>query len=107
MMPWPACRLSLTVSRQESHRSVMGHRLTGLSGPDYYATIAPNLPLESLDSPSRRFLNVDWRCISGVVKRNTYTIMPYKTVIRLLGVARNPANGFPARLLETRTETPC
>ena len=25
--------------------------------------------------------------------------MPYKTVIRLLGVARNPANGFPARLL--------
>ena len=33
------------------------------------------------------------------MKRNTYTIMPYKTVIRLLGVARNPANGFPARLL--------
>ena len=27
--------------------------------------------------------------------------MPYKTGIRLLGVARNPANGFPARLLET------
>ena len=26
--------------------------------------------------------------------------MPYKTVIRLLGVARNPANGFPARLLD-------
>ena len=26
--------------------------------------------------------------------------MPYKTGIRLLGVARNPANGFPARLLE-------
>ena len=25
--------------------------------------------------------------------------MPYKTVIRLIGVARNPANGFPARLL--------
>ena len=25
--------------------------------------------------------------------------MPYKTGIRLLGVARNPANGFPARLL--------
>ena len=25
--------------------------------------------------------------------------MLYKTVIRLLGVARNPANGFPARLL--------
>ena len=25
--------------------------------------------------------------------------MPYKTAIRLLGVARNPANGFPARLL--------
>ena len=28
--------------------------------------------------------------------------MPYKTGIRLLGVARNPANGFPARLLEPR-----
>ena len=26
--------------------------------------------------------------------------MPYKTGIRLLGVARNPANGFPARLLD-------
>ena len=25
--------------------------------------------------------------------------MPYKTGTRLLGVARNPANGFPARLL--------
>ena len=25
--------------------------------------------------------------------------MPYKTGIRLIGVARNPANGFPARLL--------
>ena len=25
--------------------------------------------------------------------------MPYKTVIRLIDVARNPANGFPARLL--------
>ena len=27
------------------------------------------------------------------------TTMPYKTVIRLLVVARNPTNGFPARLL--------
>ena len=27
------------------------------------------------------------------------TIMPHKTIIRLSGVARNPANGFPARLL--------
>ena len=25
--------------------------------------------------------------------------MPHKTGIRLFGVARNPANGFPARLL--------
>ena len=41
--------------------------------------------------------------IVGVVKRNTYTIMPYKTVIHLLGVARNPANGFPARLLALRS----
>ena len=26
--------------------------------------------------------------------------MPHKTIIRLSGVARNPANGFPARPLE-------
>ena len=52
-----------------------------------------------LFSPSCRFLNVDWRCNSGVVKRNTYTTTLYKMVIRLLGVARNLANGFPARLL--------
>ena len=28
--------------------------------------------------------------------------MPHKTIIRLSGVARNPANGFPARLLGLR-----
>ena len=28
--------------------------------------------------------------------------MPHKTIIRLSGVARNPANGFPARLLGWR-----
>ena len=33
------------------------------------------------------------------MKRITYIIIPYKTGIRLLGVAQNPANGFPARLL--------
>ena len=32
----------------------------------------------------------------------SYTTMPYKTVIRLLVVARNPTNGFPARLLARR-----
>ena len=50
-------------------------------------------------SPSRRFLNVDCRCNSGFLTRITYIIMPYKTGIRLPGVARNLANGFPARLL--------
>ena len=30
--------------------------------------------------------------------------MPHKTIIRLSGVARNPANGFPARLLEPGEE---
>ena len=35
------------------------------------------------------------------MKRITYIIVPYKTVRRLFGVARNPANGFPARLLGT------
>ena len=33
------------------------------------------------------------------MKRITYAIIPHKTGIRLLGVARNPANGFPARPL--------
>ena len=54
---------------------------------------------ETRFSPSRRFLNVDCRCNSGFLKRIAYTTMPYKTGLRLLGVARNPANGFPARLL--------
>ena len=31
-------------------------------------------------------------------QRNTCTTVPHKTGLRLLGVARNPANGFPARL---------
>ena len=54
---------------------------------------------ETRFSPSRRFLNVDCRCNSGFLKRIAYTTMPYKTGLGLLGVARNPANGFPARLL--------
>jgi hypothetical protein len=33
------------------------------------------------------------------LNRITDTIMPHKTIIRLSGVARNPANGFPARPL--------
>ena len=33
------------------------------------------------------------------MNRITDTIMPYKTIIRLSGVAQNPANGFPARPL--------
>ena len=32
-------------------------------------------------------------------QRNTCTTVPHKTGIRLIGVAQNPANGFPARLL--------
>ena len=35
------------------------------------------------------------------MNRITDTIMPHKTIIRLSGVARNPANGFPARPLGT------
>ena len=35
------------------------------------------------------------------MKRIAYTITPYTTVIRLLGVVQNPANGFPARPLAT------
>ena len=36
----------------------------------------------------------------------TYTIIPHKTGIRLLGVARNPANGFPARPLAVSSAFP-
>ena len=35
------------------------------------------------------------------MKRITNTITPFTTVIRLLGVVQNPANGFPARPLGT------
>ena len=66
--------------------------------------IAPR-PLASLETrtetpipPKPRFLNVDYRCNSWLLKRIAYTTMPYKTGLRLLGVARKPANGFPARL---------
>ena len=65
--------------------------------------LARNLPRNVAGNPdfppSRRLLNVVCRCSSGFLKRITYTIMPYKTGIRLIGVARNPANGFPAKLL--------
>ena len=40
------------------------------------------------------------------MKRITDTIIPHKTGIRLLGVARNSANGFPARPLEDRPGNP-
>ena len=50
-------------------------------------------------SPSHYFLGVDYRCNDGVLKRIAYDITPYTTVIRLLGVVQNPANGFPARPL--------
>ena len=39
------------------------------------------------------------------MKRITYTSMSCKTAIRLVGVARNQANGFPARLLDVQLET--
>ena len=37
------------------------------------------------------------------MKRIAYTITPYTTVIRLLGVVQNPANGFPAGSLAAVT----
>ena len=57
---------------------------------------------ETRFSPSRRFLSDDCRCNSGFLNRITATIMPHKTIIRLSSVARNPANGFPARPLGVR-----
>ena len=59
----------------------------------------PQAYVRCIFSPSRYFLDVDYRCNDEVLKRITYTITPYTTVIRLLGVVQNPANGFPARPL--------
>ena len=39
-----------------------------------------------------------------VLQRITCTTMPYKSRIRLLRVAHNPANGFPARLLVAKPD---
>ena len=57
--------------------------------------IWPETPFSS----SRYFLDVDYRCNDGFLKRIAHTITPYTTVIRLLGVVHPPANGFPARPL--------
>ena len=63
----------------------------------------PDHPLETRTEtpilPKSSFSSDDCRCNSGPLNRITDTIMPHKTIIRLSGVARNPANGFPARLL--------
>ena len=72
--------------------------------PEFWYSWRNQLPVlevwpETRFSPSRRFLNVDCRCNSGFLNCITDTIMPHKTIIRLPGVARNPANGFPARPL--------
>ena len=64
-----------------------------------YLLFALETRTETPISPSRRFLNADYRRTIWLLKRITYTIIPHKTGIRLLGVARNPANGFPARPL--------
>ena len=39
-------------------------------------------------------------------QRNTCITVPHKTGIRLIGVAQNPANGFPARLLGSSLPEP-
>ena len=52
------------------------------------------------DSPQAViFLTSITDVMMGLSKRIAYTITPYTTVIRLLGVVQNPANGFPARPL--------
>ena len=53
--------------------------------------------------PKSSFFSDDCRCKGGFLNHITDTIMPHKTIIRLSGVARNPANGFPARLLGYRS----
>ena len=49
--------------------------------------------------PSSRFSYRRLSVKQCVLQRNTCSIMPYTTGIRLLGIAQNPADGFPARLL--------
>ena len=71
------------------------NRLGGKTMPDHAPW--PETPGDA--APGRLFLTSIARCNSGSLQRITYTILPANTGIRLLGVARNPANGFPARLL--------
>ena len=65
--------------------------------------VRPTMKLETRTEtpilPKSSFLSDDCSCNSGFLNHITDTIMPHKTIIRLSGVARNPANGFPARLL--------
>ena len=60
-------------------------------GAEYVLEIWPETPILLK-------LLFSWRrlppCNDGVLKRIAYTITPYTTVIRLLGVVQNPANGF-------------
>ena len=57
--------------------------------------IWPETPILPKQSFSYRRLSVK----QSVLQRNTCSIMPYTTGIRLLGIAQNPADSFPARLL--------
>ena len=86
-----------------SSRSADNDIIVYWTHPDDTYAEATGLPSDGaicwLSAPSRRFLNVDYRCSSWLLKRITDTVIPHKTGIRLSGVARNPANGFPARLL--------
>ena len=57
--------------------------------------------LTSIIDIIKRLCNV-LHTLASFVQRITYTSMSCKTAIRLVGVARNQANGFPARLLGRR-----
>ena len=60
-------------------------------GATLYVAIAATAVLETRTEtpilPKPSFFNIDYRCNSGFLKRIIYTMVPYKTVIRLIDVA--------------------
>ena len=95
----------LTRRRGEVLWAVYRQNLDG-SEPRYYLSNAPpDASLETLAyvGGSRWRIETEFETEKsdvGLDEYETRTITPYTTVIRLLGVVQNPANGFPARPLD-------
>ena len=87
--------------RLEEKVDGLGQKVDRLEEKHDRLEIWPETPILPKQSFSYRRLSVK----QSVLKRNTCSIMPYMTGIRLLGIAQNPADGFPARLLEAKVDS--